>query len=92
MRFVIGAAQPIAGAVAAIFVLGGLASACARGGFAGFVSFIVTLLLGVVIYVAIHVWIETLRVFVDIERNSRELLHATRESPASQPPGSASSA
>jgi hypothetical protein len=79
MRFVIGAAQPIAGVSAALLALGGLFRACHFGGFGGFVSFIVTLIFVAIVYVAIQVWIESLRVFVDIERNSRELLHAMRE-------------
>jgi predicted lipid-binding transport protein (Tim44 family) len=79
MRFVIGAAQPIAGTAAALFALGGLMRACRFGGFGGFVSFVLTLLIAVVIYVTIHVWIESLRLFIDIERNSRGLLDAARE-------------
>lgn len=79
MRFVVGAAQPIAATASALFAFGGLIRACRFGGFGGFVSFVVALLIALVIYVAIHVWIESLRLFMDIERNSRDLLHAARE-------------
>jgi hypothetical protein len=79
MRLVINAAQPIGGVAAALMLLGGTLRACGRGGFPGFVHFIFSLLFAAVIYVAIQVWIESLRIFVDIEQNSRELLHATRD-------------
>ena len=79
MRWVINAAQPIGGVAAALTLLSGTMRACSRGGFPGFVHFIFVLLFAAVIYVAIQVWLESLRVLVDIEQNSRDLLHETRE-------------
>jgi hypothetical protein len=76
MRFVINAAQPIAGICAALLGFGGLLRACRIGGFGGIMSFAVTLMFVAIVYVAIQVYFESLRVFLDIEHNTRELLHA----------------
>ncbi len=76
IRFVIDAAQVIAGAVAIIVFFGGTVSACSRGGFGGFVSFVVTILIAGVTYVAVMIEVEMLRVFLDIESATRQLLAA----------------
>ncbi len=76
IRFVIDAAQVIAGAVAIVVFFGGTVSACSRGGFGGFVSFVVTILIAGVTYVAVMIEVEILRVFLDIESATRQLLAA----------------
>jgi hypothetical protein len=89
IRFVIDAAQVIAGAVALIIVLGGTVSSCHQGGLGGFVRFVVTLGFAAVAYIAVMVRLESLRVFLDIESNQRQLLAAPRQTAApaaSSPP------
>jgi hypothetical protein len=71
IRFVIDAAHVIAGAVAAIVFLSGTLSSCQHGGFGGFIAFVVTVVLTAVAFVAMMVWIESLRLFVDIEETTR---------------------
>ena len=78
IRFVIDAAQVIAGAVAFIVLLGGIVSSCGRGGFGGFVSFLVTVVTACVVYVAVMIQVEMLRVFLDIEGTARQLLAEAR--------------
>ena len=72
IRFVIDAAQLIAGAVAVIIVLGGAVSSCHHGGFGGVFSFLVTLAFAAVAYVVVMVKIEVLRVILDIEQTTRQ--------------------
>jgi hypothetical protein len=81
IRFVIDAAQFIAGAVALIIVLGGTASACSQGGFGGFIWFLITLAVAVGAYVLVMACIDLLRVLLDIESSTRDLLAAQREAP-----------
>jgi len=81
IRFVIDAAQFIAGAVALIIVLGGTASACSQGGFGGFVWFLITLAVAVGAYVLVMARIDVLRVLLDIESSTRDLLAVRREAP-----------
>lgn len=90
IRFVIDAAQVIAGAVAFIVFLGGTLSACGRGGFGGFLSFVVTIVMALVVYVAVMIEVELLRVFLDIENTTRQLL-ATANRPT-EPASPATSA
>jgi hypothetical protein len=86
IRFIIDAAQLIAGAVAVIIVLGGAISSCHHGWFGGIVSFLVTLAFAAVAYVVVMVKIEVLRVLLDIEQT-------TRQAPRAQPtPGAPSAA
>jgi hypothetical protein len=85
IRFVIDAGQVIAAALAVIVLLGGTMNACSQGGFAGFLSFAITIVVACVAYVAVMVHIEVLRAFLDIESNTREVLAAPRhpgESPS----------
>jgi len=72
IRFVIDAAQLIAGAIAVIIVLSGAVSSCHQGGFGGVFSFLITLALAAVAYVVIMVKIEVLRVILDIEQTTRQ--------------------
>ena len=72
LRFVIDAAQLIAGAVAVIIVLSGAVSSCYHGGFGGVFSFLITLAFAAVAYVVIMVKIEVLRVILDIEQTARQ--------------------
>jgi hypothetical protein len=88
IRFVIDAAQVIAGAVALIVILGGTLSSCHRGGFGGFISFVLTVGIGAAAYVVVMVRIESLRVFLDIESSTRQALAAQRPPAAPAPPGS----
>lgn len=90
IRLVIDAAQVIAGAVALIVFLGGTVSACQRGGVGGFLGFVIAILVAGVAYVAVMVQLETLRLFVDIESGTRELLAAQRQSAAPGSPGTTS--
>ncbi|MFI5365042.1 MAG: hypothetical protein ACHQ4J_05415 [Candidatus Binatia bacterium] len=78
IRFVIDAAQVIAGAVALIVLLGGTVSSCHCGGFHGLVSFVMSVGIAAVAYVVVMVCIETLRVFLDIESAARQTLAAQR--------------
>jgi len=88
IRFVIDAAQVIAGAVALIVILGGTLSSCHRGGFGGFISFVLTVGIGAAAYVVVMVRIESLRVFLDIESTTRQALAAQRPPATPAPPGS----
>jgi hypothetical protein len=83
IRFVIDAAQLIAGAVAVIIALGGAVSSCHQGGFGGVFSFLLTLAFAAVVYVVVMVKIEVLRVLLDIE-------HTTRQQPRPPAAGAAS--
>jgi hypothetical protein len=90
LRFVVDAAQVIAGVVAVIVFLGGTLSACRHGGFGGLVSFGITALTACLVYVAIMVQIEVLRVFLDIESATRQLLATRRGANDAAPPDTAS--
>ena len=90
IRFVIDAAQLIAGAVAVVIVLGGLVSSCHHGGFGGIVSFLVTLACAAVAYVVVMVEIEVLRVLLDIEQTTRQARPTQQTSGAAPPSGSVS--
>lgn len=72
IRFVIDAAQLIAGAIALIILLGGLVCSCHHGGFGGIVSFVITLAFAAVAYIVVMVEIEVLRVLLDIEQTTRQ--------------------
>lgn len=87
IRFVIDAAQVIAGAVALIVFLGGTVSACHQGGFGGFLGFLIALAIAGVAYVAVMVQLETLRVIVDIESGTRQVLAAQRQPAPPASPG-----
>jgi predicted lipid-binding transport protein (Tim44 family) len=90
IRFVIDAAQLIAGAVALIIVLGGLVNSCHHGGFGGIVSFLVTLAFAAVAYVVVMVEIEVLRVLLDIEQTTRQSRPPQQASGAPPSPGTGS--
>ncbi len=79
IRFVIDAGQVIAGAVAVICLLCGTLSACSHGGFGGFVSFVIAIVVAGVVYVAVMIQVEVLRVFLDIEGTTRQLLATSRQ-------------
>ncbi len=74
IQFIIDAGQIIAGALAVIIFIGGTVSSCHQGGGGGFFSFLVTILLAAAVYVVVMVRIEALRVFLDIESATRQLL------------------
>lgn len=76
IRFVVGIAQQLAAAIAVIVLFGGLLRSCEIGGFSGFVSFVFTLFVAGIAYVATMVSVESLRVFLDIEENARRILRA----------------
>lgn len=73
LRFVIGAAPLLAGAVAAVVFLGGTISACQQGGFAGFASFVLSAIVAGVAWIGAMVWIESIQLFLDIEQNTRKM-------------------
>jgi hypothetical protein len=79
IRFVISIAQVVAGGVALVVLLCGLASSCQAGGFGGFIQFVLTVLLAGVAYVGTMVWVESLRVFLDIEEGTRQLVERYSE-------------
>ena len=87
LRFVIDAARVIAGAVAAIILLGGTMRSCHHGGFPGFLSFLVTIGIAAVAYVVVMVKLEVLRVLLDIESSVRQG-GAQRATPPVPPPAS----
>ncbi|HVO22394.1 MAG TPA: hypothetical protein VMW56_02060 [Candidatus Margulisiibacteriota bacterium] len=89
IRFVIDAAQLIAGAVALVIVLCGLVSSCHHGGFGGVVSFVITLALAALAYVVVMIKIEVLRVLLDIEQTTR-LARPTQTSGSPPPAGTPS--
>jgi hypothetical protein len=66
IRSVTGTAEIVAGAIALIVFLGGTMAACEQGGFGGFVSFVLTLLVTGLAYVAAMVTIESLRLRLNI--------------------------
>jgi hypothetical protein len=66
IRSVTGAAEIVAGAVALVLFLGGTMAACEQGGFGGFVSFVLTLLVAGLAYGAAMVAVECLRLLLDI--------------------------
>ncbi len=84
IRFVLDAAQLIAGAVGVLILLGGTINSCHHGGFGGLVSFVITVAFAAVAYVVVMVKIEVLRVLLDIEGNARQLAAAQR--PPGAPP------
>ena len=87
VRFVVDAAQFIAGAVALMVFLGGTASACSHGGFGGFLTFAITTVLAGVAYVAVMVKMEILHLLLDIEDTARQSLATpTRPTPSSSSP------
>ena len=73
IRFIIGAAPAVAGAIAVILFLGGTLSACERGGFGGFVSFVVTLIVAGIGYIGTMVCVEALQAFIGIEEHTSEI-------------------
>jgi Ni/Fe-hydrogenase subunit HybB-like protein len=85
LRFVIDAAQVIAGAVAVIIFVGGTLRSCHVGGFPGFFAFLITIGIAAVAYVIVMVKLEVLRVLLDLERNTRQLPAAQHPDPASGP-------
>lgn len=86
IRFVIGIAQPLAAAVAAILFFGGTLRACETGGFAGFVGFLIALLVSAIGYVSTMVSVESLRVLLDIEEHGRKMLETRGPSSAPHAP------
>jgi hypothetical protein len=84
---VVGISQQLAAAIAAILLFGGLLRSCEAGGFSGFVSFLLTLLVAGVGYVVTMVSIESLQVFLDIEENTRELRVGRRDRDGREPGG-----
>ena len=88
-RFVIDAAPVIAGAVAVIVLLGGTVQSCHHGGFGGFISFLITVAIAAVVYVAVMVKIEVLRILLDLETTTRE--SATPRPSSGTPAGGAAS-
>jgi hypothetical protein len=86
IRFVIDAGQVIAGVIAAIFLLGGTLRACSFGGFGGVVSVVIAVVVAGAVYVAVMVEVELLRVLLDIEGNTRQLLAASRQPSQSASP------
>lgn len=84
-RFVSGAGELLSGAVALVLFLGGTTASCEQGGFGGFVSFVVTLLLAVLGYVAAMVWVETKRVALDIEESLRQIALRPDATPSEGP-------
>ena len=85
LRFVIESAQVVAGVIAAVVLLGGIAESCRVGGFGGFVQLVITVVIAVVAYVATMMWVEVARVFLDIEDNTRRLVDEARERRSSGP-------
>lgn len=83
MRFVVDAGQLIGGVVAAIILLGGLVDSCRIGGGRGFLWIVITLGITVAGYLAVMVLLEVLRLFLDVEHTTRQLLAEQR---ATAPP------
>jgi len=87
IRFVVDAAQAIAGAVAAVVVLAGTISSCHRGGFGGFLSFLLSVAAGGIAYVAIMVQLEALQLLLDIDSTTRQWAAMHREEPPASTEG-----
>jgi hypothetical protein len=79
IRFVVGMSQQLASAIAVIVLFGGTLRSCEVGGFSGFVSFVLTVFVAGVAYVSTMVSVESLRVFLDIEESTRQILAAVRK-------------
>ncbi len=86
VRFVIDAAQVIAGAIALIVLLGGTVSACGHGGLGGFIGFLIAVAVAGVVYVAVMVKVELMRALLDIESTTRQQLAASRQPEPPAPP------
>jgi len=82
IRFVIDAAQVIAGAVALVVLLGGTVHSCHRGGFLGLMSFLMALVIAAFAYAIVMIKIEFLRVFLDIESHTRQATRPPAGGPA----------
>jgi uncharacterized membrane protein YjjP (DUF1212 family) len=87
LRFVIGAAQIVAGSVAAIVLLGGTMRSCGIGGFAGFVWFLLSLVAASLAWTAVMMAIESVQVFLDIEEHTRKLAEEKASSEPSMSSG-----
>jgi len=85
VRFVVGIAQPLCVAVAAVLFLGGTVRACETGGFAGFVGFLIAILGAGFGYVSTMVSVESLRMLLDIEQHGRRMLEERGPSGGSGP-------
>jgi len=90
IRFVVDAAQIIAGAVALVVLFSGALRACHHGGFGALIGLVVALVVAGVAFVAVMIQIETLRLLLDIEQSTRQAATASRPPPPapSPPPGS----
>jgi Ni/Fe-hydrogenase subunit HybB-like protein len=86
LRFVLDAAQVIAGAIAVIILFGGTLRSCHFGGFHGFVSFLITIGIAAIAYVIVMVKLEVLRVLLDIEQHTRQAAAAARPEPGAAAP------
>jgi hypothetical protein len=73
LRFVIGAAQLLAGAVAAVVILGGTLRACHFGGFGGVVALLAAVIIASVAWIATMATIESIQLFLDIEQHTRKI-------------------
>jgi len=80
IRFVIDAAPFLAGAMALIVLLSGTLSACRNGGVVGFIGLLLVVGLAAVVYIVVMVRVESLKVLLDIESNTREQLAELRHS------------
>ena len=85
IRFVVDAAQIIAGAVGFIALCSGTLSACHTGGFGGVIGFVVALVVAAIAYFVTMVQIEALRVLLDIEASARESAATLRRSSPAPP-------
>jgi hypothetical protein len=83
MRFVVEAAQPIAGVIGVIILLAGTVSSCHHGGAGGLLSFLITLVLAVAGYVVVMVKLELLRLLLGMESTLRQILGQATGAPSS---------
>lgn len=81
MRFVVEAAQPIAVGIGIVILFGGTISACHQGGAGGFLSFLISILVALAAYVALMVQFEALRLLLDVESTTRQILAQTAGAP-----------
>jgi hypothetical protein len=71
IRLVVGISRQLAAAIAIVLLFGGLLRSCEVGGFSGFVSFLLTLAVAGVGYIATMVWVESLQLFLAVEEHVR---------------------
>ena len=78
LRFLVDASQAIAGAVAAIVLLGGTLQSCGHGFFGGLLHLLATVGIAGIAYVVVMAKLELVRLLLDVESSTRQLRAESR--------------